>query len=221
MEIAEYAFAFSIALIFFSGYLLIIIPPKEPPKVKKRREASPSPPPPEVPDIVHPYNEDVIISLMIKLYTILINLGAIKPDDIVYLPASGHHNNTKLCESLHLVPRVISLMKRLPYPAVSWDFEIIYETRAPVYTEDREIEEWRDPDLAGTMEDLRLDYLAPTDIALTIGGLHGKCLVLDTEESLYLSLSLAPDHIKMVQRILGPTQPAITLTNHSQIPSEL
>lgn len=74
-------------------------------------------------------------------------------------------------------------MKRLPYLAEASDFDILDETHVPVYTEESDIEEGRDPVLARTMEDMRLDYLAPADIALTIGGFYGTHLVLDTQES--------------------------------------
>lgn len=208
METAEYAFAFSIALVFFSCYVFTTIPPKKPPKVN-RREVSPSPPPPEIPNVVEPYSEDSVVSSMTRLYKILIDLDVISPDDIVHPPASGHSINLQLCESLHLEPRVISLMKRLPYPAPSSDFEILYETRVPVYTDDIDVKEGRDPYLARTMEDLRLDYLAPTDIALTMGGLYGKHLVLDTKESLSLLRSL-------IHHPPDPTSPRLIVARHDQ-----
>jgi hypothetical protein len=192
---AEYAFGLSIVIVFLTCYVLSILPPREPPKVKARRVSSPSPLPPEIPPIIEPYSEEAIVSSMTALYNILIDLGVINSDDVVCPPPGGHSINIKLCDTLHLNPRVVSLMKRLPYPTTlqtSLNFDLLEDTRAPNYTIDSEIEDGRDPDGVGTRDDKRLAYLAPTDIALTIGGLYGTLLVLDTRESLCISFPLVP-----------------------------
>jgi hypothetical protein len=52
-----------------------------------------------------------------------------------------------------------------------------------VYLDDEDIKESRDPEHDGSPEELRLDYLLPTGVALTIGKRYGKSLVLDTKDS--------------------------------------
>ena len=188
-DLAEYAFGISIGIVLFSCYILLNVPPKEWPNAKPRRPSTPTPPPPEVPATTEPYSEEAIVSAMTALYQFLIDLDIIRPDQITFAPEAGHSISTELCESLHLDPKVISLMKWLPYPIdrqASWEFDLLDESRTPPYTDDNDIKDGRDPDFPGIGDGPRLDYLAPTDIALTIGGRYGVTLVLDTQESLCL-----------------------------------
>jgi hypothetical protein len=120
------------------------------------------------------------------IYDILFQLDQITPDQLVYLPASGHSINTELYESLNLEPAVISLMKRLTYPKSIQDslhFNFIEDSRALVYTEDEDIEAGRDLGNGGILESLRPNYLLPTDITLTEGSRYGTNLILDAQAS--------------------------------------
>jgi hypothetical protein len=136
--------------------------------------------------MIEPYDEYEIVSAMNAIYYIFIQLDQIKPGPLVYPTASGHSVNTELCESLNLKPALISLVKRPTYPKSIQDslhFNLIEESRALVYTEDEDIKAGRDPENGSTPEALRLNYLLPTDIALTEGSRYGTNLILDTQAS--------------------------------------
>lgn len=136
---------------------------------------------------ITPYNEAVIVSLITEIYTILLKLRYIESSQLNYPPPNGYPLNKSLCVSLNLSPAVISLIEKLPCPIdeeTALSFEFLTESRAVVYTDDKDLKESRDPNNAGTLEDIRLDYLLPSDVALTIGRLYGVSLVLDTKESL-------------------------------------
>lgn len=186
MAVSEYVFGLFLGFLAIILFYLSSLEPHPPPPQK------PSPPPsppltPRDPDLPNePYDEEAIISSMKTIYDLLLNLQYLKLDEIIYPPPSGHAINEELCRSLNLDDRVISLMQRLPCPRdieTSTDFNFIEETRCPVYLDDEDIKESRDPENDGSPEELRLDYLLPTDIALTIGMRYGKSLVLDTKES--------------------------------------
>lgn len=184
--ISEYVFGLLLGFLAIVLYSLNSLQPHPPPPQK------PSPPPsplftPRDPDLPNEeYDEQAIISSINTIYDLLLGLQYLKAGEIIYPSPSGHSINEELCRSLNLDERVISLMRRLPCPRdveTSTDFDFIEETRCPVYLDDEDIKESRDPENDGSPEELRLDYLLPTDIALTIGRRYGKSLVLDTKES--------------------------------------
>jgi hypothetical protein len=72
----------------------------------------------------------------------------------------------------------------------SLHFNLIEDSRALVYTEDEDIKATRDPENGDIPEALRLNYLLPTDIALTEGSRYGTSLILDTQAS-WCSLSIS------------------------------
>jgi hypothetical protein len=142
-------------------------------------------------------------------------------NDILYPPAVGHSIKISLCEFLHLEPRVVSL-NSLRYQATSPDFDILDETRVPVYTENSEVEGGRDPDLTNTYKDLHL-------IITT----HGYCVAY--RQSLwhtswcltlkkvcgYLFASSISEARSLKPLILNTSHRTNILTNHNQISSEL
>lgn len=185
----EYIFGLSLRVVALTISCLLLIPPHPSPVFERRPTPPPSrspSPSPSAPAIIEPYDEDEIVSAMKAICDILIQLDQITPDQLVYPPASGHSINIELCESLNLEPAVISLMKRLTYPKSIQDslhFNFIEDSRALVYTKDEDTKAGRDPEIGGIPEALRLDYLLPTDIALTEGSRYGTNLILDTQAS--------------------------------------
>ncbi|KUJ18112.1 uncharacterized protein LY89DRAFT_684036 [Mollisia scopiformis] len=186
-EVSEYAFGLVLGVLIILLFCLQTLEPHQPNIVQQ-----PSPPPsppltPHDPNLpIEPYDEKTIINSITVIYELLLDLKYLERDEIIFPPPSGHVINLDICQTLNLDQRVVSLMQQLPYPKdvqTSLDFDLIDETRSPVYTDDDDIEECRDPENAGTPEDIRLDYLLPTDVALTIGKRYGTNLVLDTKEN--------------------------------------
>ncbi|KAK3897261.1 hypothetical protein C8A05DRAFT_19942 [Staphylotrichum tortipilum] len=62
------------------------------------------------------YKENVIVNLMIQILTMLISIGHIQAERILFAPPGGHTDiDEAVCAELNLGPRVVSLLKRLPY----------------------------------------------------------------------------------------------------------
>jgi hypothetical protein len=62
------------------------------------------------------YDEGVIVILIEKIYRLLILMCYLSSNDVFFAPAGvGHAINETLSYELGLDPRVVSLMKRLPY----------------------------------------------------------------------------------------------------------
>ncbi|KAL2836712.1 hypothetical protein BJY01DRAFT_251822 [Aspergillus pseudoustus] len=131
-----------------------------------------------------PYNEDEIVQLIKDIYRTYLRLNYIKRWELVWPPKdTGHVINAALCEELGLEPAVVSLMKRIPYfydSSTSRNVEFHEYSRAMVYLEDAEIRGGRDPDLFEIQEP-RLDYLLPRDIALICTEDQGGNIILDTK----------------------------------------
>ncbi|KAF7529695.1 hypothetical protein G7054_g9775 [Neopestalotiopsis clavispora] len=134
------------------------------------------------------YNEDTIVELVTEIYQLQIKLCAIEADQIAFAPDGGHHINVELCESLHYSPAAVSLMKRLPYPKkqeMQLDISLLPEGFPLVYTHDSDIYNGRDPEYApsGGLIPLRLDFLLPQDVALTLMYTRdGVSHILDTQD---------------------------------------
>lgn len=186
-ETSDYAFGLILGLLMLSIWVLLNL--DHPREIVQKPSPPPSPPlTPRDPDLpIEPYDEEAIAASMATIYKLLIDLNYLKENEIIYPPPGGHTINLELCQSLKLDQRVVSLMQQLPCPRdleTSFDLDIIGETRGPVYVDDDDVRDGRDPENAGTGV-LRLDYLLPTDIALTIGKRYGKSLILDTQASRY------------------------------------
>ncbi|KAE8452787.1 hypothetical protein EG329_013059 [Mollisiaceae sp. DMI_Dod_QoI] len=191
-ETSEYVFGLSLGLLIVFLYFLQTLEPHQKIII---RESSPPPSPqlsprdPQLPP--EPYDERTIISSITTLYDLLTALGYLEGDEIIYPPPSSHSINLDLCRTLNLDERVVFLMQLLPCPKSiddSYHFDLIQDSRALAYVDEGGIEEGRDPENAGTHEELKLDYLLPTDVALTIGGRYGTSLVLGTKDSGYFLL---------------------------------
>jgi hypothetical protein len=82
-------------------------------------------------------------------------------------------------------------MKRILYPksteaeAIRWDFPILEDTNAIVYTDPENIIGGRDPEawLLGGLVTMKIDLLKQSEVALTFNGLYGVIILLDTEQS--------------------------------------
>jgi hypothetical protein len=61
------------------------------------------------------YDENVIVNLIIQIFDILISLGHIPQGWSDFAPENGHRIDEAVCAELGLTPRVVSLMKKLPY----------------------------------------------------------------------------------------------------------
>lgn len=184
---SEYIFGLSLGLLILIICFLLTLKPHQD-VVGQQSSPPPSPPLiPRNPDLpIEPYNEQALVSAFPTIYGLLLDLQYLQRDEIIFPPPSGHQINLELCRSLKLDDRVISLMQRLPYPKDvqgSLDFYIIDENRCFVYIDDNDVKDGRDSESAATGEELRLDYLLPTDNALTHGSRYGTSLVLDTKES--------------------------------------
>jgi hypothetical protein len=170
--------------------------PAQPP-----RSPSPSPPSSPLPSAAGTlYNEETIVSLINKFYSLLVSLAYLRPSQIIYPPpGTGHNINEKLCNSLNIDVAVISLMKRIPY--IDGPYEDVqklegFKEEASVYgchlfpgsrgysfLRGDDIVESRDPENDG-VEGVRLNYLLSHDVALSHCLRDGMILVLDTKASM-------------------------------------
>lgn len=115
LELSELIFAISICIKgSISIYLLQLSGIPKPP-LRPSRFVVPRPPTPPVDRSSAPYNEDLIISFITDFYDLLINIGYLPSDSVIFPHATCHRINIALCESLHIDPAVISLMKRTTY----------------------------------------------------------------------------------------------------------
>jgi hypothetical protein len=140
-----------------------------------------------------PYDESTIVSLWTEVYRLQEALAYFPASDsVIYAPPEGHAINLDLCERLQLSPAVVSLLKRLPYPKDDWiakEWPIIQKCPAVVYTDDNALFVTRDPEKAPIIvhkDEIRLDYLKPSELALTLGTADdaGTSIILDTDSSM-------------------------------------
>lgn len=129
-----------------------------------------------------PYDESRIVALITEYYHLLFTLCYYNPEDIDFPPLEGREVDKALCQSMNLTPEVASLMRHIPCPTndhtmLGYEF-LLPNSHANSFVNDRLIEDGRNTE---TFE--RLDYLLPTDIALTLMGDEGQNLVLDTSKS--------------------------------------
>ncbi|CAI7663952.1 unnamed protein product [Penicillium glandicola] len=132
-----------------------------------------------------PYNEDTIVKIINETYHLYQQLNYIATWELIWPPEGGHVINQALCEELHLDPAVISLMKRLPY--IRWsqlasDIPFMRFSRPFVYLEDDEIRGGRDPDRF-QVDEPRIDFLLPHEIALTCSTDEGSSAIMDLKEN--------------------------------------
>lgn len=137
-----------------------------------------------------PYNEDEIVSLVTKLYELLVKLAYIGRDHIRWPPPGGHAINEDLCRELQVAPEVISLLKRLPYVDEDCPYALdLFPNSEPLsYLQDSDVERSRDP--AASPHRPRRDYILPHDIPLTGPGDEGPYFVLDVKESTFFCMLL-------------------------------
>ncbi|PYH77565.1 hypothetical protein BO82DRAFT_435687 [Aspergillus uvarum CBS 121591] len=137
-----------------------------------------------------PYSEDTIVALLSDIYRIYVQLGYMNNradgmEELAWPPPEGHSINEAICEELNLSPKVISLMRRLPYPVsigIAANIPFMPRSTAFVYIDDRQIRDGRDPG-RWTFDRPRKDFLLPHEIALACSDDEGIHLVLDTEEN--------------------------------------
>ncbi|RAK75244.1 uncharacterized protein BO72DRAFT_450006 [Aspergillus fijiensis CBS 313.89] len=138
-----------------------------------------------------PYNEDTIVTLVGDIYRIFVQLGYMNnradgEKELVWPPPEGHSINEAICKELNLSPKVISLMRRLPYPVsyhIAADLPFKPWSTAFAYTEDRQIRDGRDPG-RWIFDEPRTDFLLPHEIALAGADDEGIHLILDTQENI-------------------------------------
>jgi hypothetical protein len=136
-----------------------------------------------------PYNEAQIIALISEYYHLLISLSYITPSCIDFPPPCGRQIPTPLCTSLNLTPNAISLMKHIPCPIdehvmLDNDF-FLPNSFGSSFCSERLIRIGRDPEIVGERE----GWLGRSDVAVTVLGDEGVCVVVDTAKS-KLSISL-------------------------------
>jgi len=140
-----------------------------------------------------PYDEATIVSLWTEIFQTQLALDYYpSPDSIVYAPVEGHAINEEICKKLKLSSAVVSLMKHLPYPRdfdIAHDFPIFEGSVAIPYTQEDQILFARDPDndfAVNDEEEIRRDFLLPSEIALVVSIGEGLHLILDTAASIWL-----------------------------------
>ncbi|KAG4434584.1 hypothetical protein IFR05_009940 [Cadophora sp. M221] len=162
--------------------------PERPPRPS--RFVVPRPPTPPIDTSSTPYNEDLIVSLLTKLYNLLIEIGYLPSETVVFPPPTGHDINVALCEALNIDPAVISLMKRIPYTnhrvndSEQLEYPIFQGAWMYNFLQDDDTEQSRDPEWGPWSDDARREYILPHDLALT--GAEDpdmEWLVLDTKEN--------------------------------------
>jgi hypothetical protein len=133
-----------------------------------------------------PYNESQIITLITQYYHLLISLSYIHPTYIDFPPPCGRQISPTLCTSLNLTPQAISLMKHLPCPIdehVMLDNEFFLpNSLGSSFCSERLIRMGRDPEIAGERE----GWLGGSDVAVTVLGDEGICVVVDTAKSKFM-----------------------------------
>lgn len=136
-----------------------------------------------------PYDEDTIVGIIHDIYTVFIELCYLEEDDVIWPPpgSQGHSIDEALCHVLGIEPRVISLMRRLPYPRQNleqWPFLV---PSAPIfysYLDPESIHLGRDTMSNPNFEsDLDENYVQSQDLVLTNGDNFFITLILDTKES--------------------------------------
>lgn len=145
------------------------------------------------------YNEDVIVNLVIQILTMLISIGHIKAERILFAPPGGHTDiDEAVCAELNLAPRVVSLLKRLPYWTSS-EFVEWAQVRPDSY-----LPNYRDPEhlrlgrrVCGLPIGINPDaglvntQLRPGEVILLFEREEGETWILDTEASEYCRIALA------------------------------
>ncbi|RFU30992.1 hypothetical protein B7463_g5307, partial [Scytalidium lignicola] len=151
---------------------------------------------------IEAYNEDTIVALWTEILDTQQALGYYPvPDAIVKAPPGGHVINEELCAKLKLSPAVISLMKRLAYLRdydIARDFPIFDGSVAIPYICDDQILPARDPHNRFASDDeINVDFMLPTEIALVVSLGKGLHLILDT----------AANTIRLYDYMDGPPSP--------------
>jgi hypothetical protein len=130
-----------------------------------------------------PYSEPQIIALITQYYHLLVTLSYVTPSCIDFPPPSGREIPTSLCTSLNLTPQAISLMRHIPCPIdehVMLDNEFFLpNSLGNSFCSERLIKLGRDPEIAGERE----GWLEGRDVAISIMGDEGGCVVVDTVKS--------------------------------------
>jgi hypothetical protein len=130
-----------------------------------------------------PYSEPQIIALITQYYHLLVTLSYVTPSCIDFPPPSGREIPTSLCTSLNLTPQAISLMRHIPCPIdehVMLDNEFFLpNSLGNSFCSERLIKLGRDPEIAGERE----GWLEGSDVAISIMGDEGGCVVVDTVKS--------------------------------------
>ena len=138
------------------------------------------------------YDEEVFVTLVLKIFDIFRQLCYLSESEIVYPPDSGRHalDTARLSNELHMSRRVISLLERLPYISTAkWRQAHFYQDAVLInYLDDENLVRSRDPNpyLWGYRGREKPDpaYLQSDDVALTFpwDG-DGVTWILDTNAS--------------------------------------
>ncbi|KAJ5087668.1 hypothetical protein N7456_011284 [Penicillium angulare] len=145
------------------------------------------------------YHEETIVAQITSLYTLLLKLSYFSPEGVEFPPAgaNGHIINEELCRELHLVPEVISLMKKIPYTFDGYQKPLLGESRAFSYLDGQEIRNGRDPENTDTSGDLRMDFLKPWEIALTcwVQTDDGFSIILNTKSNIIQIIDASAENL--------------------------
>lgn len=156
-----------------------------------------------------PYEEDIIIDLMVEIYHILILLYYIDVVDVVFAPPEGHPIDEPLCAELGIDERVVSLMKRLPYFRNRRKARPIFPPSVSplIYTNADHIRASRSPlNLGLEPEDQDNSYILPQELPLFAGSTRDWSWILDVSENTIRQVDPTTKY--------GPPEASISPTDH-------
>ncbi|KAH7388899.1 hypothetical protein BKA64DRAFT_645372 [Cadophora sp. MPI-SDFR-AT-0126] len=191
LALSELMFALSLCIIASIALYLLRLPGRSWPPPCPSRFLVPRPSTPPIDTTSTPYSEDAIITLLNEIYTLLLKLAYLPPKSVIFAPPNGHKINVTLCESLHIDPAVISLMKWMPY--TDYGMGDSEELEYPCFgggwmynfLRNEQVLRSRDPERNAWSDEPRTDYLLPCDVALTEAEDPDlEWLVLDTRQKL-------------------------------------
>ncbi|KAH6692098.1 hypothetical protein BKA61DRAFT_564725, partial [Leptodontidium sp. MPI-SDFR-AT-0119] len=223
LESPELIFALSLCIIASIAIYLVQLPVIPEPPPRPSRFVIPRPPTPPIDTSSTPYDEELTVALLTELYNLLIKIGYLPSDSVIFPPSTGHKINITLCEALNIDPAVISLMKRIPYTdhrvndSEKLEYPVFQGAWMYNFLRDEDIEQSRDPERGSWSDEVRRGYILPHDLALTEAEDPDlEWLVLDTNENTIRRVgNVAHDEDEVLERPDEPNHYRNTSTENA------